>query len=321
MRAHTRSLLAPLALSLVAVAPAWAAPFRLEKQFTLAAGDRFVLSSAIGGVTVRGAEGRQASIVITSDREDLAEHFDFRFEQAGGQLKVTVEPKDKGLTSWFRNFRGNAQITVDLPRATPVDLDSSGGGIDVSDLEAAVKAGSSGGGIKVSEVHGDVGLSSSGGGIDVGGIQGRLHVESSGGGVRADSVGGSVYAESSGGSVTLKAVAGDIEASSSGGGVEIQEAGGRVKASSSGGPVRVVFAAGNSKGGDLDSSGGGIVATVDTAASLDLDASTSSGSVHCEVPVTVQGKISGDSLQGKIHGGGAVLRARSSGGGITINGR
>jgi hypothetical protein len=321
MPAHPRSLYVPFAVGLFLAVPAWAAPFHLEKQFTLAPGDRLVLSSAVGGVTVRGVEGRQASVVVTSDREDIAEHFDFRFEQTGGQLKVTAEPKDKGLKSWFRQYRGNAQITVDVPRATPVDLDSSGGGIDVSALEASVKASSSGGGIKVADVHGDVGLSSSGGGVDVHGIQGGLHVESSGGGVRAESVSGTAYAESSGGSVTLKTVSGDIEASSSGGGVEIQEAGGRVKASSSGGPVRVVFAAGNSKGGDLDSSGGGIVATVDPAANIDLDASTSSGSVHCDIPVTVQGKISGDSVHGKLHAGGAVLRARSSGGGITINGR
>jgi len=63
------------------------------------------------------------------------------------------------------------------------------------------------------------------------------------------------------------------------------------------------------------------VATVDPAANIDLDAGTSSGSVHCDIPVTVQGKVSGDSLHGKVHGGGPLLRARSSGGGITINGR
>ncbi|MFI5184131.1 MAG: DUF4097 family beta strand repeat-containing protein [Vicinamibacteria bacterium] len=312
---------AALAVALVSVASASAEPFRLEKKFDLAAGDRFVLSSSIGGVTLRGVEGRQASILVTSDREDLATRFDFRFEQAGGQLKVLIEPKDKGLASWFRQFRGNVHIAVEVPRATPVDVNTSGGGIDLSALDANVKANSSGGGIKVAEVHGDVNLSSSGGGVEVSVVQGAVRLQSSGGGVRGESLGGSVYAESSGGGVTLKAVIGDVDANSSGGGVEIQEAGGRVKASSSGGPVQVVFAAGNAKGGDLDSSGGGIVATLDPAAGLDLDASTSSGSVHCDLPVTVQGRISADSLHGKVHGGGALLHVRSSGGGITINGR
>jgi hypothetical protein len=322
MQTHPCRIAATAAvIGLLAVGSASAGPFQLEKKFDLATGDRFFLDSAIGGVELRGVEGRQASILVTSDRADLAERFDFRFEQTGGLLKMVVEPRDKGLASWFKQFRGTVHIAVEVPRTTPVELHSSGGGIDVSSLDATVKANSSGGGIKVAEVHGDVGLSSSGGGVDVRAVQGAVRLESSGGGVRAESIGGSVYADSSGGGISLKVVAGDVQANSSGGGVDVQEAGGRVRASSSGGPVKVLFAAGNAKGGELDSSGGGIVATLDPEAGIDLDASTSSGSVHCDLPVTVQGRISSDSLHGKVHGGGALLHLRSSGGGITINGR
>jgi len=304
MQAHPRSVgAAALIVTALSVAPAFAEPFRLEKQFDLAAGDRFVLISDVGGVALRGVAGRQASIIVTSDREDLAERCAFRFEQGAGRLKMVVECKQKGLRNWFQQSRGNVHIAVEVPRATPVDLQTAGGAIDLSALDASVKASSSGGGVKVADVHGAVRL------------------ESSGGGVRAESIDGSVYADTSGGSLTIETVSGDIEASSSGGGVHIQGAGGRVKASSSGGPVRVVFAAGNSKGGDLDSSGGGVVATVDSAAGIDVDAESSGGSVHCDLPVTIRGRVSGDSLYGKLNGGGALLRLRSSGGGISINPR
>lgn len=312
---------AAVVAGLLAVGSAAAEPFRLEKKYDLATGDRFFLDSPIGGVELRGVEGRQALIMVTSDRGDLADRFDFRFEQAAGQLKMVVEPRDKGVLSWFKQFRGNVHITIEVPRATPVELHTSGGGIDLSSLDASVKANSSGGGIKLAEVHGDVALSSSGGGVDVRVVQGSVRLESSGGGVRGESLGGSVYADSSGGGISLKVVSGDVEARSSGGGVEVEEAGGRVTASSSGGPVKVLFAAGNAKGGELDSSGGGIVATLDPEAGLDLDAGTSSGSVHCNLPVTVQGRVSSDTLHGKVHGGGALLHVRSSGGGITINSR
>jgi len=306
----------------VFVAPAFAEPFRLERKFDLAAGDRFVLASGVGGVALRGVPGRQASIVVTSDRKDIAERYDFRFEQEAGRLRMTVERRQKGFLSWwFQSFRGGVHIAIEVPRATPVDLHTSGGVIDLSALEATVKASSSGGGVKVADVHGDVTLSSSGGAVEVRLVQGAVRLDSSGGGVQAESVEGTVYADTSGGSVTLKTVSGDIEASSSGGGVDIQGAGGRVKAGSSGGPVRVLFAAGNSKGGDLDSSGGGVVATLDSAAGLDVDASSSGGSVDCDLPVTIQGRAQRTSLHGKLNGGGAVLRLRSSGGGITINPR
>jgi Putative adhesin len=319
MQAYPRVLGAALAACSVYVVPALAEPFRLEKQFDLPSGDRFVLTSEVGRVVVRGVAGHHVSIVVTSDRADLAERYVFRFEQAAGRLKMVAERKDKGLFSWFRQgFRGKAQITVDVPRATPVELDSAGGDVDLAALDASVTASSSGGGVKVADVRGDVTLSSSGGGVDVRLVHGALHLDSSGGDVRAESIEGSVHANSSGGSVHLGSVSGDIEATGSGGGIDIEGAGGRVKAGSSGGPVHVLFAPGNARGGDLDSSGGGVAATLDAAAGIEVDASSSGGSVNCDLPVTIQGRVSRDSLHGKLNGGGALLRLRSSGGGIAI---
>jgi hypothetical protein len=301
MHLYPRSVGAALIVTSLSITAAVAEPFRLEKTFDLASGDRFVLASEIGGVVVRGVAGRQANIVVTSDRQDLADRYDIRFEHAGGRLRMVAERRNKSIFGgWFQSFRGNVRITVDVPRATPVEVNTSGGSIDVSLLDASVKASSSGGGVKVADVRGPV------------------HLESSGGGVRAAGIDGPVHADSSGGSVTLEAVSGDIQAGSSGGGVDIRAAGGRVKAGSSGGPVRVAFAPGNAKGGDVDSSGGGVSVTVDAGAGIDLDASSSGGSVVCDLPVTIQGKVSRDSLHGKLNGGGALLRLRSSGGGITI---
>ena len=267
----------------LSVVPAFADGFHLEKTFDLAPGDRFALDSGVGGVELRGVEGRRATIVVTSDRQDLAEHYTFGFTHESGELKLRVR---KPMGSWFHwSSSANVKIVVEVPRTTPVALETSGGGIHVSSLDAAVRASSSGGGIKIADVRGEV------------------------------------FAESSGGGITLQAVSGDIQASSSGGGVTIEEAAGRVKAESSGGPVRVLFAAGNAKGGDLDSSGGGVVATVDSVAGIDLDASSSGGSVTCDLPVTIQGRISRNNVVGKLNGGGAPLRLRSSGGGITIKPR
>jgi Toastrack DUF4097 len=310
-----------LVLGIASAAPAFAEPFRLDRKFDLAAGDRFVLVSEVGRVELRGVAGHQATIVVTSEQTDLAARYDFRFDQVAGRLKVVAERKEKGLLSWFQKLGqnpGDVRIAIEVPRETPVELDSAGGGIDLSTLGATVKANSSGGGVKVADIHGDVTLSSSGGGVEVRMVHGTLRLESSGGNVRAESIDGSVYATSSGGSVALDGISGDVEAGSSGGGVSIAGAGGRVKAGSSGGPVRVSFAAGNSKGGDIDSSGGGVAATLDGAARVEVDAVSSGGPVHCDLPVAMQGRASRDKLRGTVNGGGALLRLRSSGGGITI---
>jgi hypothetical protein len=61
-------------------------------------------------------------------------------------------------------------------------------------------------------------------------------------------------------------------------------------------------------------------AEIDPGAKVSIDASASGGSVNSDVPVTIQGKIESHSLRGDMNGGGAVLRLRSSGGGVRITG-
>ena len=124
----------------------------------------------------------------------------------------------------------------------------------------------------------------------------------------------------SGGGITITDVGGDLQASTSGGSVDIRGAGGRVEASSSGGGVTVRFAPGNSRGGVVSSSGGSVRTEIDPGAKVSIDASASGGSVSSDLPVTIQGKLENDSLRGEMNGGGALLRLRSSGGGVRIAG-
>ena len=60
------------------------------------------------------------------------------------------------------------------------------------------------------------------------------------------------------------------------------------------------------------------LACVVVLVALTIDASSSGGNVVADVPVTVQGRIDKDSLHGDLNGGGALLRLRSSGGGVRI---
>ena len=86
----------------------------------------------------------------------------------------------------------------------------------------------------------------------------------------------------------------------------VREAHGRVVAGSSGGAVSVAFAAGNAKGGELSSSGGGVATKVDPAVGLEIDASSSGGSVDCDLPLTVRGRIGRDDVHGPLNGGGPL---------------
>ena len=300
---HLFSSRLTLACALTLAAAPAAAEFRLAKTLTLAPGGRFVLASDIGEVAVVGDASANAQITVTSTLDNLDQRFDIRFEEGAGLAKLTIERRGGWLGGFFDGgwFHGqSARIEVHLPRQTALEVTTSGGGIDIAQLDGGVTASTSGGGLEVREVRGEV------------------RAESSGGSVRVRSIDGAVTASSSGGGVELDAVSGEIHAESSGGGVRVRAAGGRVEASSSGGPVKVAFAAGNDRGGDLDSSGGGVQVEVDPAVALSIDASSSGGSVDCDLPVTVQGRLHRDAVHGNLNGGGAALRVRSSGGGVRL---
>jgi putative adhesin len=293
---------------------------RVEKHLALAPGGRLTVSTEVGSVVVRGDAASGAAVVVTSDRDDLDREYEMSFAATPGQAQVIIKRRHRDW-SWFegwQHWRGRVEIAVDVPRATAVSVRASGGRVEASGLEGDTELSSSGGSVVAHELAGKLVAHSSGGAVEVRDLRGDLHLSSSGGRVRATSVQGAVDAQSSGGSVQLEQVAGSVRADSSGGSVTVRGAGGRVEASSSGGPVAVSFAAGNAHGGNIGSSGGSVEVRVDPAVGLDVDAATSGGSVSCDLPVTVQGKISRHSLRGVLHGGGERLHVRSSGGGIRI---
>jgi DUF4097 and DUF4098 domain-containing protein YvlB len=321
-RHATRSIVTILAiLALSAGLAAMAAPVWKERTLELQPGGRFDLDTDLGAVVVTGTSGSGAKITIRSSRSDLDEYLDIDFQESAGEVRVRAR-KPKGMSGWFKSWKGGSvQWEIEVPARTELSIDTAGGSIEVTGVDAPASLDTSGGGIRVDDLGGELHADTSGGSIRVSSIRGNATLDTSGGGITATEVDGSVVADTSGGGIRLEAIRGDIDADTSGGGIEIEEAGGRVRADTSGGPISVTFASGNAAGGHLSTSGGGVRVWVDPTAALDIDASTSGGSVRCEIPITVQGKIGKSSLQGKINGGGNDLVLRSSGGGITIDAR
>jgi DUF4097 and DUF4098 domain-containing protein YvlB len=308
-------ILVVLLLACGFAADAWA-DFKVDRRLSLAPGGTFTLETDVGNVVVIGDSTSGAQVTLTS-QQDLDEHYDIRFEEVERGVRVTV--KRRGFRFWNGGWWGNrTHFDIHVPTKTTVRVNTSGGSIDASRLAGPVDVHTSGGSVRVEDVDGSVEGTTSGGGIRMRALRGNVIAHTSGGGINITDVRGSLRADTSGGGIDIDTVTGDLEASTSGGGVDIRGAGGRVRAHSSGGPVMVRFVSGNARGGELSSSGGGVRAEVDPAVALSIDASSSGGGVTADVPVTVQGRISKDSLRGDLNGGGAVLRMRSSGGGVRI---
>jgi hypothetical protein len=142
---------------------------------------------------------------------------------------------------------------LSVPRGTTLDIDSSGGGIRVEEINGAMTLSSSGGGITIVGGTGDVSASSSGGGIrlDQSGSR-NVTASSSGGSVRLDFAVTpvDVDADSSGGGGTVAVPDGPnayaVDAESSGGGTNVEvatdpDALAQIRVRSSGGGVTVTY--------------------------------------------------------------------------------
>jgi DUF4097 and DUF4098 domain-containing protein YvlB len=211
---------------------------------------------------------------------------------------------------------GEVRFEIEVPVLTATDVRTSGGAVKISGLEGAAKLETSGGAIEARDLTGDLEAHTSGGAIRVANVRGRSRVETSGGGIHGSDLAGPVHAQTSGGPVELARVAGDIEAHSSGGGIRIDAARGTVHAETSGGGIDASFARGNSRGGTLETSGGGVTVALDPAANLEIDAS--GNSVKTDLPVRVRGELSRDRIHGTLGSGGSTLRVHTSGGGVRI---
>jgi hypothetical protein len=306
-----------LAAAVAALPAIGLADDRREMNFSMSSGGSFRLETSQGAVTVTGTSSPGVRVVVTSRNRDLDEIFDITQSEAPGRVEIIAKKRGNWSGWWGHNDRVRWEIEV--PQETMTDIDTSGGSITVSTLRAAVKLDTSGGSIRASDIEGNLSADTSGGSIRVANVKGSANLDTSGGSINVEEVTGSVEASTSGGSVSVRNVAGDLRAESSGGSIEIENAGGRVEADTSGGSIRASFAPGNDRGGNLETSGGGISVSLDPNANLRIDAS--GNSVTTDIPMMVKGTVSKRRLSGELGRGGEMLRMSTSGGGVRINAR
>jgi len=285
------------------------------KTFNVKSGGQLEVETDKGSITIKTHLSSAIEVEIffkakTNDdelAEKLFEAFNISYDHNGSDLKIKA--KYKGSKNWLSNLFGSSKwnklnvrfvITVPDEYEYNVDLNTSGGGITVGDLEGFVQAKTSGGGLTFGNIKGNIDGSTSGGGITVGECSGNIDISTSGGGIKINKCGGKVDAHTSGGGITVNEVYGPIEASTSGGSVyaSILE---QPKEKCS-----------------LETSGGGITVKLASNINVYLDAKTSGGSVSSDFPIKITGKVVSSKLKGEINDGGPQLYLRSSGGSIHI---
>jgi len=199
----------------------------------------------------------------------------------------------------------------------------------------ALRSKSGSGSQRIEGVDGDLVVSTGSGSVNVRRSGGRVRASTGSGGVTAQDVGGAFEASTGSGSIDGMGVKGPISARTSSGSIEVtQTGGGDVEASSSSGSIKVRGVQGGVRASTtsgslaiegqmardwrLSSSSGHVTVSVPSNQGFELDASSSSGRIDTDFPITVSGTIGKHALRGAARGGGPLLHVRTSSGGISI---
>ena len=312
-----RTAVSCLIVLLVCALPA-RAQTQVERTLKIDSGGRLEVETGSGSITVTGTSRSDVHVVVTSKGRALDELLTLRFEEGGKTARIIGRSKASrlfGLLNWWDSSQ--VQFQIEVPSATALSLDTSGGGIVVASLNAGVTLRTSGGALDVRDLVGEVEGHTSGGGVRLKSIKGRVRVTTSGGSIDGLDLDGAVDGNTSGGGIALQRVTGDIRVHTSGGGIHLDEVGGLIDASTSGGDIKASFTRGNSRGGRLESSGGSIQVSLDSKADLEIDAVGDSVTTT-KLPLQMRGVFSHGRLQGTLGKGGQTLRIHTSGGGVRI---
>ena len=297
-----------------------------------------------GGIEVTGVNPSKARIEVyvtenghrnSYSKEEIqkmiTDDYDFSVTTSGNKLTAIAKLKKE-----FRNWNNN-QLSISYSIYVPVScathLNTSGGGISISNLNGEQHFYTSGGGLEVKSLSGKIVGRTSGGGITVSDSKDDIDLETSGGGIEASHCSGQIRLNTSGGSLDLKDLNGNIRATTSGGSIDAEKITGEFNTNTSGGNISLTEISGSL---EASTSGGNIdVQVTETGKYVKL--SNSGGSVHLEIPKgkgldldihgdrikteglsNFNGSLEKQSITGTVNGGGTPVDINAGSGGVTL---
>lgn len=265
---------------------------RAERQVELSApmtpDATFSARTNDGTVTVDGQDTSECRVLATIRTHARTQE---RAEELAEQIQVRLEPSSSGVAvvidrpAVIRNAGFGVTLDVVTPRRTNLELDTSDGSIHIRNIQGAMSATTSDGDIDAGNTEGDMVLRTSDGSIRLNRVRaGHLQARTSDGSIRGENIAAvNLNGHTSDGSITI--------------------------ALDTDGPAAPQI--------EMTTSDGNITLTTPPGLSATVDASVSDGSIHTELPLTIQGRV-GKSLHGTIGYGEGYIRLRTSDGSITI---
>ena len=301
------SMVFTFVIMLTAVKMGWAQSsddaYKIER-FAVNDGVKISVETSGGSIDVIGKDTDEVTVemyvrkrnrYVKADDVDL-EGWEIEISERNNTVTAHAKRENSRNWNWNRNTP-SISFVVYAPKRSTSDVRTSGGSIELINLEGNQTGRTSGGSIVAEAIRGDVNIRTSGGSITLNEITGTTEARTSGGRIRAENVDGDLDVKTSGGSISLEGISGSVDASTSGGSInaEITK------------PNDFI---------NLRTSGGSITVTVpeDNGYDLDLDGNR----VRAELK-NFTGEYERDEVRGSVNGGGISIKAKTSGGSIRLN--
>jgi hypothetical protein len=279
---HLRRAIAILALALTPAA-LFAAEGTFDKTLTVSgsaslnidtgSGFIHITPGPAGSVHIIGHVHSSMGLFSGSPEESVREVTDNPpIVQSGNEIEV-------GQHTHYHNVSIDYVVTV--PAGTAVTAGSGSGDLNITNLNAPLKASTGSGSIYANDLTGDVSLGTGSG--DIHAWTNAAHyvkAETGSGSIQLESVTGGLYAETGSGDITISGHPGDAW--------------------------------------KLETGSGSV--TLNTGHSAyNLDASTGSGDVHSDPALTTHGTMDHHHVTGEINGGGPLVRVETGSGDVRIH--
>jgi len=262
-----------------------------------------------------------------------------KLETEGGNVDASgvagrVEAESGGGSIKFDDIGGgvNAETgggSIDVGTVSgDLGLHTGGGAIAIRHANGKVVAETGGGSVRIESGSQEASVETGGGSIEIRQCAGKVKVSTGGGSVDLTDVGGPADIETGGGSIRLTSAKGHVHAETGGGGIELYGVpSARAETGAGGITVKLVNTGGERHDSDLETGAGDITVYVASDVAINVRASVDMGNGHRitsdfpDIHINSEGDQWGPktlTAEGKLNGGGPMLKVHTSTGDICI---
>jgi hypothetical protein len=255
-----------------------------SKSFTVGGAPSLHVKTFDGALRIEAWDRNEVSYTaeLRGRTEADLDRIEIEAAQTGDQILIEARPRERRGVTW--NSWASASFTVRVPRRANVRAHSGDGHIEARDLT------------------GEIDLNTGDGHIEAANLSGNLAARTGDGRITLTDVRGRLRARTGDGHVSVRGTFDELEVTTGDGAMEVTvERGSNLAA-----PWR------------LQTGDGSIQLALPDGLSAELDVHTNDGSISSELPLTVAGKLGGNSLRGRLNAGGNALTVSTGDGSITL---